>query len=71
MPTRFYFIHIPKTGGTSLHTILESQVDLADLYPPRRFQKANMPIAHEYTYQVIFPIGFAISWIKNLIRRLR
>ncbi|MBX9744107.1 MAG: sulfotransferase family protein [Chlamydiales bacterium] len=48
MPARFYFIHIPKTGGTSLHAILENQVDLENLYPPRRFQKANIPVAHEY-----------------------
>lgn len=43
---RFYFIHIPKTGGTSLHTLLENQIDLKDLYPPRRFQKANIPVNH-------------------------
>ena len=47
-PTRFYFIHIPKTGGTSLHSVLENQMDLKDLYPPRRFQKVDQPVAHEY-----------------------
>jgi hypothetical protein len=44
---RFYFIHIPKTGGTSLHALLENQVDLQELYPPRRFQKANQPPDHQ------------------------
>ncbi len=47
-PTRLYFIHIPKTGGTSLHSLLENQINLTDLYPPRRFQHANRPVAHEY-----------------------
>jgi len=46
-PQRLYFIHIPKTGGTSLHTLLENQIDLADLYPPRRFQKVNQPVQHQ------------------------
>lgn len=47
-PRRLYFLHIPKTGGTSLHTLLENQIDLKDLYPPRRFQAINEPIKHQF-----------------------
>jgi Sulfotransferase family len=46
-PQRLYFIHIPKTGGTSLHTLLENQIDLADLYPPRHFGKINQQVHHQ------------------------
>lgn len=69
-PNRFYFIHIQKTGGTSLHTILENQVDLEDLYPPRRFQKANIPIAHEYI-SGHFPFWFCHQMDKEFAKAFK
>ena len=47
-PKRLYFVHIPKTGGNSLHTLLENQVDLKDVYPPRRLRTINPPVKHQF-----------------------
>ena len=69
-PKRFYFIHIPKTGGTSLHALLENQVDLNDLYPPRRFQKANQPLDHQLV-SGHFPYWFCKELDKEFNRAFK
>src|SRR3982750_1243578 len=37
---RLYFLHVPKTGGTTLRLLLESQLSTQEIYPYRntRFQ---------------------------------
>jgi hypothetical protein len=69
-PKRFYFIHIPKTGGTSLHTLLENQIDLHDLYPPRRFQKANILLDHQLV-SGHFPYWFCKEFDKEFNRAFK
>jgi len=69
-PKRFYFIHIPKTGGTSLHALLENQVDLHDLYPPRRFQKADQPLDHQLV-SGHFPYWFCKEFDKEFNRAFK
>ncbi|MBX9924458.1 MAG: sulfotransferase family protein [Rhabdochlamydiaceae bacterium] len=48
LDARLYFLHIPKTGGTTIHTVLENQIHLNELYPPRKASMANIPVNHEF-----------------------
>ncbi len=44
---RLYFIHIPKTGGTTLRFLLEAQLSVDQIYPYRNpFQQLG-PVSHE------------------------
>ncbi len=44
-----YFLHIPKTAGTSLIAILESYFDLDSIYPEKLWQKLLKKIPRDFT----------------------
>ena len=46
LEARFYFIHVPKTGGTTLRYLLEMQVASDEIYPHRIQRWAQDPIRH-------------------------
>ena len=38
---RINFLHIPKTGGTTLHALLEDRFSISEIYPHRRIKGYN------------------------------
>lgn len=47
LEARLYFIHIQKTGGTSLRLLLESQLSTEEIYPFRNNRQVDGPVKHE------------------------
>ena len=48
LESRLYFVHIPKTAGTTLRTLLEMQVSAEEiLYPYRNRKTAKAPVVQE------------------------
>lgn len=47
LEARLYFIHVPKTGGTTLRYLLEMQVGMDEIYPYRNEKDARESIHHE------------------------
>lgn len=47
LESRLYFIHIPKTGGTTLRYLLEKEVDSEDMYPYRNPKTGTFPVEQE------------------------
>src|SRR6185437_13185558 len=43
---RLYFIHIPKTGGTTLRLLLEQQLSTQEIYPFKNQQNARGVVDH-------------------------
>ena len=46
LDARLYFIHIPKTGGTTLRLLLESQLSLNEIYPARTPNQSTAKLSH-------------------------
>jgi hypothetical protein len=46
LDARLYFIHIPKTAGSTMRLLLESHLSM-DVYPHRHYMQAESPISHE------------------------
>ena len=44
---RVYFIHIPKTAGTTMRSILEQQLEEAVIYPRRNHFQPSVPVRQE------------------------
>jgi hypothetical protein len=44
LDARLYFLHIPKTAGTTLRLLLELQVSANEIYPYRNYTHARGPI---------------------------
>ena len=44
---RLYFIHVPKTGGTTLRLLLEMQLNEEEIYPYRNCETAKDPISEK------------------------
>lgn len=61
LDARMYFMHIPKTGGTTLRLLLEQQVSAEEIYPFRNTKHAIGPI-NEWLVSGHFPYWFC----KNL-----
>lgn len=47
LDARLYFLHIPKTGGTSLRLMLEQQLSFAEICPFRNRLDITGPISYE------------------------
>jgi hypothetical protein len=47
LEARLYFIHVPKTAGTTLRLMLEMQVAADEIYPYRHLTKAMEPVHHD------------------------
>ncbi len=47
LESRLYFVHIPKTAGTTLRTLLEMQVSAEEIYPYRNRKTAKAPVVQE------------------------
>jgi hypothetical protein len=47
MEARLYFVHVPKTAGTTLRYLLETQVGGKEIYPYRNQRQARSPITHD------------------------
>lgn len=45
--TRVYFLHIPKTAGTTLRLMLEAQLHEKEIYPYRNQRHPRIPVTHE------------------------
>jgi len=39
--SRIDFLHVPKAGGTTIHSILENQFHISEIYPARRVNTSN------------------------------
>ena len=57
---RLYFIHVPKTGGTTLRLLLEQQLATNEIYPFRHQKHANAAIE-----QSLVSGHFSYSFCKN------
>jgi hypothetical protein len=44
---RLYFLHIPKTGGTTLRLLLEQELSSDEIYPFRNSKSAKSPVQEE------------------------
>ncbi len=47
LEARIYFLHIPKTGGTTLRLLLESELSAHEIYPCRNIHGDIVPVTHE------------------------
>ena len=47
LEARLYFIHIPKTAGTTLRQLLEMQLDSGEIYPYKNHMQAKGSVDHE------------------------
>ncbi|MEI8365606.1 MAG: sulfotransferase family 2 domain-containing protein [Parachlamydiaceae bacterium] len=47
LDARLYFMHVPKTGGTTLRLLLELQLDANEIYPVRNAKQAKVPIKQD------------------------
>lgn len=47
LEARLYFLHIPKTGGTTLRLLLEQQFSEDEIYPFRNRKAATRPVEEE------------------------
>lgn len=47
LESRLYFIHVPKTGGTTMRLLLEMQLSSDEIYPHRNIKTAVEPIKEE------------------------
>ncbi|MBX9839652.1 MAG: sulfotransferase family 2 domain-containing protein, partial [Silvanigrellaceae bacterium] len=65
---RLYYIHIPKTGGSTIRTLIESKVHLSELYPrrmPKREQnQPETPLSQEIV-SGHFPLWFCDQIDEN------
>jgi hypothetical protein len=68
LEARLVFIHIPKTGGTTLRLLLEMQVDQDEIYPYKNHLQAKSPMRGELV-SGISPIGFVKGRILNSMQR--
>ncbi len=68
LDARLYYIHIPKTGGSTIRTLIESKVHLSELYP-RRMPKREKNQPEMPLYQEIvsghFPLWFCDQIDEN------
>jgi len=46
-----HFIHIPKTGGTTVHSILENFFHLDEIYPYRKVQSIHNPSSWKRSFE--------------------
>src|SRR5689334_11133072 len=54
MEDMLYFLHIPKTAGTTLTTILDNNFDLDSIYPEQVWQKLLLNKPHSFSkYKLI------------------
>lgn len=44
---RIYFLHVPKTGGTTMRLLLEQQLATSEIYPHRNQKTAKDPVTQE------------------------
>ena len=61
---RLYFMHIQKTGGTTLRLLLELQLSTEEIYPFRNPKHANAPITQNLV-SGHFPYWFCKRFDKN------
>lgn len=54
---RLYFMHVPKTGGTTLRCLLEQQLAVQEIYPYRNSKSARGPV-HGELVSGHFPFWF-------------
>jgi hypothetical protein len=47
LESRLYFIHIPKTGGTTLRLLLEQQLSMEEIYPFKNPKNSKTPIKQD------------------------
>jgi hypothetical protein len=60
LEARIYFLHVPKTGGTTLRHLLESQLSTHEIYPYRSIQ-SGLALVKEELVSGHFPYWFCKS----------
>jgi len=61
---RLYFLHIPKTGGTTLRFLLEQQLTKDEIYPDHFYKTAKSEVAHKLV-DGHFPYWFCEQMDEN------
>lgn len=80
LDARLYFLHIPKTAGTSLRLMLELQVSAGEIYPYRNQSKAKGAVTQElvsghFSYEFCkrldpnFEEAFKVTTLRDPVER--